>query len=59
VGIIAHQGYDAHEDADLVAHSLAHLLPQNETYVAWRKGQYLTAAQQDLIDLLTRDVLED
>ncbi len=59
VGIIAQQGYDAQQDQGLGARSLAALLPENETFVAWRKSQVLTPAQQAFVSLLQTQDLTD
>lgn len=58
VGIVAQHGYDPRQDADLVMHSLAGILPESETYVAWRTGLLLTEAQRMLVRLLAGRPIE-
>ncbi len=51
-GIVAAQSYEPERDKDLISLSLQHLLPCNETYVAWRQSHVLTPSMEELITWL-------
>ncbi|HIC99947.1 MAG TPA: LysR family transcriptional regulator [Piscirickettsiaceae bacterium] len=55
IGIIACQSYRQSEDDDLVCHNLSHLLPQQETVLAWLQHRYVSPAMGALIEELSDD----
>lgn len=54
VGVVGEMAYDAKADKDLTCHSLAHLFPTMQVYLAYQKEKFITAGMQRFIELFRR-----